>query len=113
MKTYEKLLIVLGLSIGVATLYMRPAFAQSMYQNDSGQWVNSAGGNIYGDSNFNIDADPNFNINADPNFNIDADPNFNINADPNFNINADPNFSIYGEPKKADPFCFSNCGSTW
>ena len=41
------------------------------------QYLNSAGGNIYGDSNFNPMADPDFNPMADPDFNPNADPSFN------------------------------------
>lgn len=71
----------------------------SMYKDDKGRWVNSRGGNIYGDSRFNLDADPRFNYKADPKFNIDADPRFNTDADPRFNINADPNFNMNGNAK--------------
>lgn len=44
-----------------------------MFRDDKGRWLNSEGGNIYGDSRFNIDADPRFNIEANPNFSIDGD----------------------------------------
>ena len=59
------------------------AIAQ-MRQDSSGRWVNSAGGNIYGDSRFNLDADPRFNLDADPRFNLDADPRFNLEGDPRY-----------------------------
>ena len=68
-----------------------------MFRDDKGRWLNSEGGNIYGDSRFNIDADPRFNLNADPRFNPYADPRFNPYADPRFNIEANPNFSIDGD----------------
>jgi hypothetical protein len=86
------------LSFGFIAFSNSIAVAQ-MHQDSEGRWVNEAGGNIYGDSNFNLDADPNFNLDADPNFNLDADPNFNLDADPNFNLDADPNFSPDGDPR--------------
>ena len=61
------------------------SFAE-MYQDSSGRWVNSEGGNIYGDSRYNIDAHPRYNINADPRYNINADPRYNICADPNYSL---------------------------
>lgn len=69
---------------------------ETMFMDSEGRWVNSQGGNIYGDSRFNLDADPRFNLNADPKFNLKADPRFNLDADPRFNLRADPDFSIYG-----------------
>ena len=69
---------------------------EKMYKDDKGRWVNSKGGNIYGDSRFNLDADPRFNLNADPRFNLDADPKFNLDADPKFNFDADPKFNPDG-----------------
>ena len=41
-----------------------------MHQDEYGRWVNSAGGNIYGDSRYNMDADPRYNMDADPRYNI-------------------------------------------
>ncbi len=79
------------LSIFVLVFGMATASAE-MRQDETGRWVNSEGGNIYGDSNFNMDADPNFNMDADSNFNMDADPNFNMDADPNFNRDGDPRY---------------------
>ena len=70
---------------------------QKMFRDDKGRWVNSQGGNIYGDSRFNPNADPRFNPNADPRFNIFADPIFNIDANPKFNLDANPNLSIDGD----------------
>ena len=67
-----------------------------MYQDDSGRWVNCAGGNLYGDSNLNWEADPNLNWKADTNLNWKADPNLNWEADPNLNWKADPNLSWSG-----------------
>jgi len=72
---------------------------EKMYKDDKGRWVNSKGGNIYGDSRFNPDADPRYNLNADPRFNLDADPRFNLDADPRFNLDADPRFSIEGDKR--------------
>ena len=54
---------------------------EKMYKDDKGRWVNSKGGNIYGDSRFNLDADPKFNLDADPKFNFDADPKYSIDGD--------------------------------
>ncbi len=47
-----------------------------MHKNEKGRWVNSKGGNIYGDSRFNTDADPRFNIDADPRFSLDGDKRY-------------------------------------
>ena len=47
-----------------------------MHQDESGRWVNCAGGNIYGDSRFNLDADPRFNLDADPRFSLDGDSRY-------------------------------------
>ena len=65
---------------------------EKMYKDDKGRWVNSKGGNIYGDSRFNLDADPRFNLNADPKFNLDADPKFNFDADPKYSIDGDKRY---------------------
>ena len=59
---------------------------ESMHQDEYGRWVNSAGGNIYGDSRYNMDADPRYNMDADPRYNMDADPRYNMDADPRYNI---------------------------
>jgi len=83
--------LLFGILILSCTSYVQSE--PKMYLDAAGRWVNSEGGNIFGDSRFNIYADPRFNINADPSFNINADPRFNINADPRFNINADPLFN--------------------
>ena len=53
------------------------------------QYLNSAGGNIYGDSRINPNADPRINPNADPRINPNADPRINPNTDPRINPNAD------------------------
>jgi len=65
-----------------------------MFMDSEGRWVNSQGGNIYGDSRFNLNADPRYNLKADPRYNLQADPRFNLNADPRFNLKADPDFNI-------------------
>ena len=79
--------LLLGLIILFCTTQVQSE--PKMFKDDKGRWLNSQGGNIYGDSRFNIDADPKFNPNANPRFNIDADPRFNINANPRFNIDGD------------------------
>jgi hypothetical protein len=69
--------LLLGLLISIFCI----TYVQSepkMHKDEKGRWVNSKGGNIYGDSRFNLDADPRFNMNADPRFNLDADPKFNL-----------------------------------
>jgi hypothetical protein len=82
----KKLLIsMLGLAISTGL------FAEeSMHQDEYGRWVNSAGGNLYGDSMANQEANPMWNQDADPMWNSNADPNWNPNADPKWNSDADP-----------------------
>lgn len=77
-----KLLTILLLSTG--------ASAEELRQDQYGRWVNSAGGNIYGDSMWNQEANPMWNQDADPRWNQEADPKWNPNADPKWNPNADP-----------------------
>ena len=89
--------VLLGLLILICTTYVQAE--PRMFRDDKGRWLNSEGGNIYGDSRFNPNADPRFNLNADPRFNPNADPRFNIDADPRFNIDANPNFSIDGDAR--------------
>ena len=89
----KKLLFVLLILFCTTSVQSEP----KMFRDDKGRWLNSEGGNIYGDSRFNPKADPRFNLNADPRFNLNADPRFNLDADPRFNINANPNFSIDGD----------------
>jgi len=72
---------------------------ESMFMDAEGRWVNSEGGNIYGDSRFNLKADPRFNLRADPKFNLNADPRFNLDADPRFNLRADPDFNLNGDTR--------------
>jgi len=48
-----------------------------LHRDEDGRWLNSRGGNIYGDSRFNLDADPRYNLDADPRYNLDADPRYN------------------------------------
>jgi hypothetical protein len=72
---------------------------ETMFMDSDGRWVNSEGGNIYGDSRFNLKADPRFNLRADPKFNLKADPRFNLDADPRFNLRANPDFSILGDTR--------------
>lgn len=80
-----------------AMLFLPTVMAQSMYQNEYGQWVNEAGGNIYGDSNLNWQANPKMNWKADPRMNWEADPNMNWRADPSMNWQADPSMSWDGD----------------
>lgn len=87
--------LLFGLLILICTTYVQAE--PKMFRDSKGRWVNSEGGNIYGDSRFNVDADPRFNPNADPKFNPNADPIFNIDANPRFNIDVNPNFSIDGD----------------
>ena len=63
---------------------------ESMHQDEYGRWVNSAGGNLYGDSMANQEANPMWNQDADPMWNSNVDPNWNPNADPKWNSDADP-----------------------
>lgn len=70
-------------------------FGEGLYQDENGSWVNSRGGNIYGDSNINPNADPRVNPNADPRVNPNADPTVNPNADPTVNPYADPRLNPY------------------
>ena len=72
--------LLLGLLISIYCI----AYVHSdskMYKDEKGRWVNSKGGNIFGDSRFNLDADPRFNMDADPRFNLDADPKWSIDGD--------------------------------
>lgn len=88
------------LLLWLALLILIPTLSQSepeLSMDSQGRWVNSQGGNIYGDSRFNLNADPRFNLNADPRFNLNADPRFNLNANPRFNLNADPSFNMNGD----------------
>ena len=66
--------LLLGLLILIYTSYVQAE--PRMFRDDKGRWLNSEGGNIYGDSRFNIDADPRFNIEANPNFSIDGDARY-------------------------------------
>ena len=59
-------------------------------------YLNSAGGNIYGDSDINPMADPDINPMADPDINPMADPDINPMADPDINPCADPYISPMG-----------------
>ena len=56
------------------------AINAQMYQDSSGKWLNSAGGNLYGNSNLNWEANPNLNWKANPNLNWKANPNLNWNG---------------------------------
>jgi hypothetical protein len=94
MKKINKSLLV-GLVISICTTYVQAE--PKMFRDDKGRWLNSEGGNIYGDSRFNPNADPRYNLNADPRFNLNADPVFNIDANPKYNIEANPNYSIDGD----------------
>jgi hypothetical protein len=79
------LIFMLGLAISTGSFAEEP-----MHQDEYGRWVNSAGGNLYGDSMANQEANPMWNQDADPMWNSNADPNWNPNADPKWNSDADP-----------------------
>ena len=82
-----KILLISMLGLAIST----GLFAEeSMHQDEYGRWVNSAGGNLYGDSMANQEANPMWNQDADPMWNSNADPNWNPNADPKWNSDADP-----------------------
>ena len=68
----------------------------SQMQCVEGRWVNSAGGNIYGDSRVNPAADPTVNPQADPSINWKADPLVSPDADPFVNPMADPDIAPIG-----------------
>lgn len=87
--------LLVGLLIAICMTHVQAE--PKMFKDNKGRWVNSEGGNIYGDSRFNPNADPRFNPYADPKFNPYADPIFNIDANPRFNIDVNPNFSIDGD----------------
>ena len=61
------------------------------------QWLNEAGGNIYGDSRVNPMADPRVNPMADPRVNPNADPRVNPMADPRVNPNVDTRVNPCGQ----------------
>lgn len=83
-----KLLTILLLSTG--------ASAEELRQDQYGRWVNSAGGNIYGDSMANQEANPMWNQDANPMWNSNADPNWNPNANPMYNSNSNPMYNSGG-----------------
>ncbi len=102
MRKFSTMTAVLACAVGFGVfspLLFGSAASAQMHQDSEGRWVNSAGGNLYGDSNINPDADPNINSDADPNINSDADPKLNSDADPNINSDADPNISTDGDPR--------------
>jgi hypothetical protein len=60
-------IVTLILSVVILNIGVMGASAQ-LHKDESGRWVNSKGGNIYGDSRYNIDADPTYNIDGDPRY---------------------------------------------
>ena len=91
-----------GMLYGAFLVGAHPGWACSdgqMYgsmQCVEGRWVNSAGGNIYGDSRVNPAADPTVNPQADPSINWKADPLVSPDADPFVNPMADPDIAPIG-----------------
>ena len=86
-------LALAGAGLGATSLFAVEALVPSQ---GSAQWLNEAGGNIYGDSRYDLDADPRYNLDADPRYNLDADPRYNLDADPRYNLCADPRYSLNG-----------------
>ena len=84
---FSNLFFVACLSLG--GVFLNPFGVNAGYRN-------SAGGNVYGDSDLNWKADPNLNWKADPDLNWKADPNLNWKADPNLNWKADPDLNPMG-----------------
>ena len=68
------------LSIAIIFLTSGSINAGEMYQDSTGKWLNSAGGNLYGDSTLNWEADPTLNWKADPSLNWQADPSLSWNG---------------------------------
>ncbi len=60
------------------------------------KYLNSAGGNIFGNSDINPMANPNVNPMANPNVNPMANPNVNPMANPNVNACANPDIFPFG-----------------
>tara|TARA_R110000803_G_scaffold132274_1_gene199476 strand:+ start:353 stop:643 length:291 start_codon:yes stop_codon:yes gene_type:complete len=81
----KNILIAVAFMIAGCFLFAEHTFAQ--YYDDQDRSVNSAGGNIYGDSRFSMEANPNSNMRANPNSNINANPDTYINDNPNFPSN--------------------------
>ena len=59
---------------GLMISSQQTTYSYGMTEDENGRWVNSAGGNIYGDSRVNPNSDPRVNPNADPRVNPNADP---------------------------------------
>ena len=93
------------LLIGVFSLFAHPAIsctdgdeAGGLVCDADGKWVNSAGGNLYGDSRLNPDANPLLNPDANPTLNFEANPLLNAAADPLLNSAANPDLMPGGDP---------------
>ncbi len=76
-----------------------PAWAQ-MHQDAAGRWLNSAGGNLYGDSTLNPAANPQINPDANPAYNAAANPAYNAGANPAYNAGANPSLNPFGDPSR-------------
>ena len=92
------------LMIGLLLVGVNPAIACTSGEeagglvcDSDGKWVNSAGGNLYGDSRINPDANPLLNPDANPILNFEADPLLNVDADPRINPSADPDLMPGGD----------------
>jgi hypothetical protein len=60
-------IVTLILSVVILNIGVMGASAQ-LHKDESGRWVNSKGGNIYGDSRVNSDANPRVNSYGDPRY---------------------------------------------
>jgi hypothetical protein len=79
-------LVTAGFSVVSPLLFGSVASAQ-MHQDSEGRWVNSEGGNLYGDTRINPNADPRINPYADPRINPYADTRTSPNGDTRINPN--------------------------
>ena len=89
----RRLTLALLLTGGLAVT----AWAEPLHQDKTGRWVNSEGGNLYGDSNLNWKANPDLNWKANPDLNWKANPDLNSRANPNLNSRANPDLNWHGD----------------
>ena len=68
-----------------------------MPSQGNAQYLNEAGGNIYGDSRINPNANPLINPDANPRINPMANPRINPMANPRINPNANPSINPCGQ----------------
>jgi hypothetical protein len=98
LRRFLAVLVTAGFSVFSPLLFGSVASAQ-MHQDSEGRWVNSQGGNLYGDTRTNPNADPRINPYADPRMNQNADPRINPYADPRINPYADTRISPNGDTR--------------